>query len=128
MPSPSPGMCDLLFGISSTANSDCLQYLNIPYLADGSQDIAQGFAHDDIDILSDFVDPLSIIQDTPRDPNFLTVGTLLQTSNSNLEMLEQDGDDTRWLTEATASNTQPQSHQVPDRQLAIGVSEDERKS
>lgn len=108
---------------------DCLQYLNIPYPdGDDSQDIVQSSVHDDLDITSGFVDPLSIIQDTPRDPDFLTVGTSLQTSNFNLEMLGQDGDDTRWLPEATAPSTQPQSRQVPDHQSATNLSGHESES
>jgi hypothetical protein len=102
------------------------QYLNIPYPdGDGSQDIVQSFAHDDLDTTRGYADPLSIIQDTPRDPDFLTVGALLQTSNFNFEMLGQHGDDTRWLPEATESDTQPQFHQAPHRQSATNASEHE---
>jgi hypothetical protein len=83
--------------------------------------------HDGLDT-SGFIDPLSIIQDTPRDPDFLTVGTPLQTINSKLEMLGQESDDTRWLPEASASDIQPQSYQVTDHQPATNVSDQESES
>lgn len=106
---------------------DYLQYLNIPYLdGEGSQDIVQDAVHHDLDVESGLVDPLSIIQDTPRDPEFLTVGTFLQTSNFDLEMLGQHIDDTNWLPEATTSDIQPQ--QAPDHQSATNVSGPESES
>lgn len=111
--------------------ADYLRYLNIPYL-DGevSQDIVQASVHDDddLDITSGFVDPLSIIQNTPRDPDFLTVGTSWRTNNFNSEMLGQDSDGTNWLPEFTASDKQSQSHQVPDHPSASNISGHEIES
>ncbi|CAJ0546543.1 Ff.00g011700.m01.CDS01 [Fusarium sp. VM40] len=121
--SPSPVLDEFLGGDPSTDTSDYLRYFNIPY-ADGygSQDNVQSFVHDDLDLSSSFFDPLRITQDTPRDPDFLQVGHLLQTNNFNLEMLDQDSDDTRRLPETTASDTQPQSHQTQYRQSATNIS------
>lgn len=104
--------------------ADYLRYLNIPYLdGDISQGYVQASVHDDdLDVTNGFVDPLSIIQDNPRDPDFLTVGTSWRTNNFNSEMLGQDSDGTNWLPEVTASDTQSQSHQIPDHQSITNVS------
>ncbi|KIL93728.1 hypothetical protein FAVG1_02289 [Fusarium avenaceum] len=118
--SPSPVLDEFLGGYPSTDTSDYLQYLNIPY-GDGygSQENVQSFVHDNLELPSSFFDPPRVTQDTPQDPDF---SHLLQTSNFNLEMLDQDSDDTRRLPETTASDTQPQSHQTQYRQSATNIS------